>query len=158
MSTEPTSADRKYALARGHEERDVYFRPIVIATIILVATLVLAAVGMRVLLFHFLDRDARLSPPANPLAAAAGPRLPPEPRLLPKPVEQLRALRAEEDETLSTYGWTDRANGVVRIPIDRAMDLVVERGLPEVEPAPDAAPEESAGQEAEMPKAGADAP
>jgi hypothetical protein len=32
--------------------------------------------------------------------------------------------RARED--LSSYGWVDEAHGVVRIPIDRAIDLVVE--------------------------------
>jgi hypothetical protein len=30
-----------------------------------------------------------------------------------------------------TYGWIDRNGGVVRLPIDRAMDLVLERGLPQ---------------------------
>jgi hypothetical protein len=31
---------------------------------------------------------------------------------------------------LSSYGWVDREAGIVRIPIDRAMDLLAERGLP----------------------------
>jgi hypothetical protein len=42
----------------------------------------------------------------------------------------LARLRAEEGATLSTYGWVDRAAGTVRIPIDRAMRLLLERGLP----------------------------
>lgn len=44
--------------------------------------------------------------------------------------EQLAGLRQSEEETLTSYGWVDRKAGVVRIPIDRALDLVVERGVP----------------------------
>lgn len=36
-------------------------------------------------------------------------------------------LRAEQLETINTYRWKDREKGIVTIPIDRAMDLVVER-------------------------------
>ena len=44
--------------------------------------------------------------------------------------EALKNLRATEDASLTTYGWVDRDTGVVRIPIERAMDLLAERGLP----------------------------
>lgn len=46
---------------------------------------------------------------------------------------------AKQDEMLGSYGWVDEKNGVVRIPIDRAMDLLAERGLPVI-PAGGAAP------------------
>ncbi|MBN1991112.1 MAG: hypothetical protein JW953_00295 [Anaerolineae bacterium] len=57
---------------------------------------------------------------------------PPAPRLQPNPIEQtnmaqqLELLRATEEARLSTYGWVDRQAGVVHIPIERAMELVVE--------------------------------
>ena len=38
---------------------------------------------------------------------------------------QIEALRAHEDSVLTSYGWVNRQNGTVRIPIDRAMELVV---------------------------------
>lgn len=44
----------------------------------------------------------------------------------PTPVEQLRALRAEEQRLLTSYGWVDRSAGLVRIPIERAMDVLIE--------------------------------
>jgi hypothetical protein len=44
--------------------------------------------------------------------------------------DTLKQLRATEDTTLTTYGWVDRDNGIVHIPIDRAMDLILQRGLP----------------------------
>jgi hypothetical protein len=42
----------------------------------------------------------------------------------------LRTLRESEKERLTTYGWVDRKAGIVRIPIDRAIDLVAQRGVP----------------------------
>jgi hypothetical protein len=56
--------------------------------------------------------------------------LPPEPRLQIDPRRDLDRLRADEDKLLTTYGWTDRDHAVARIPIDRAMDLTAERGIP----------------------------
>jgi hypothetical protein len=57
-------------------------------------------------------------------------RLPPEPRLQTDPRDDMANLRRSEDDVLDSYGWVDRNAGVVRIPIERAMTLVVERGLP----------------------------
>jgi hypothetical protein len=42
--------------------------------------------------------------------------------------QELRSLRSQEDERLSSYGWADKAKGEVRIPIDQAMKLMVEGG------------------------------
>src|SRR5215831_20261398 len=56
--------------------------------------------------------------------------LPPEPRLQTDPRADLLSLRDAEDRILNTYGWVDRNTGIVRIPIDEAMKLTVERGLP----------------------------
>jgi len=56
--------------------------------------------------------------------------VPPEPRLQTNPRQDLSDLRAREDQTLSSYGWVDRNAGVVRIPIDQAIKLTLERGLP----------------------------
>ena len=56
--------------------------------------------------------------------------MPPEPRLQTTPREDLRILREQEDAVLNSYGWVDRSTGVVRIPIEEAMKLTVQRGLP----------------------------
>ena len=58
------------------------------------------------------------------------PKLPPEPRLQSTPVKDLAAIRAEEDAVLNGYAWVDKEKGVVRIPVDRAIDLLAQRGLP----------------------------
>lgn len=51
--------------------------------------------------------------------------------------EMLRKARADDRETLSTYGWVDRQKGVVRIPIEEAMQKFVAEGgaLPATAPA-----------------------
>jgi len=67
-------------------------------------------------------------------------RTPPEPRLERDPLAPRRALRAEEDARLKSYGWIDRTAGKVRIPIDRAMEIVLERGIPGGKPMAAGAP------------------
>lgn len=111
----------------GHEHTDVNTRPILIAGIALALVLVIVAGLMLGMYDVFAAREARLSPPANPLAAAEGPRLPPQPRLQVHPVKDLRELRDAERNVLDHYGWVDKPNGVVRMPIQRAMDLLAQR-------------------------------
>jgi hypothetical protein len=111
----------------GHEHTDVNIRPIVVAGIGLTVALCVVAASMLLLYGVFAAREARLSPPANPLAAAEGPRLPPQPRLQVHPVKDLRELRAAENGILQHYGWVDKNAGVVRIPISRAIDLLAAR-------------------------------
>jgi mono/diheme cytochrome c family protein len=43
-------------------------------------------------------------------------------------------FQAEQQEILHSYGWVDEANGTVRIPVERAMELIVSEGLPESGP------------------------
>ena len=70
-----------------------------------------------------------------PLAVPQG-QNPPGPNLLailPSAHGEPAALgdfRAKENEILTTYGWADKNAGTIRIPIDRAKELLLERGLP----------------------------
>ena len=54
----------------------------------------------------------------------------PAPQLEIDERNQLDKIRNDEAQTLSTYDWVDQKAGTVRIPIDRAMDLIAQRGLP----------------------------
>ena len=54
----------------------------------------------------------------------------PAPQLETDERNQLNKIRLREEEALSTYDWVDKTAGTVRIPIDRAMELVAQRGLP----------------------------
>lgn len=54
----------------------------------------------------------------------------PTPRLETNERAQLNDKRLKEEETLNTYGWVDQQASVAHIPIDRAMDLIAQQGLP----------------------------
>ncbi|HEY7446496.1 MAG TPA: hypothetical protein VH702_00015, partial [Vicinamibacterales bacterium] len=45
-----------------------------------------------------------------------------------RPPEDYRRIREEESKMLEEYQWIDRDAGTVRIPIERAMKLIIERG------------------------------
>ena len=69
----------------------------------------------------------KLAYPSNPGAIPRDPALRlPEPRLQLDEPADLRALREREAQHLNSYGWVDRASGTVHIPIERAMQLVLE--------------------------------
>jgi hypothetical protein len=118
------------SVAAGHELRDVSFRPIISAAVGLATVIVLVVIAMRFLFVYYAAREATSSPAPNPLAAEFARNEPPLPRLQTAPIEDLHKLRKVEDTLLGTYGWIDRDAGVARLPIDRAMDLLAERGLP----------------------------
>ena len=72
------------------------------------------------LLFMFFNgRESVASDAAVSARGRPGQRVPPEPRLQTNPREDLRDLRASEDALLNSYGWVDKNNGIVRIPIER---------------------------------------
>ncbi len=52
-----------------------------------------------------------------------------------KRIDNLKTSREEAEKALTTYGWVDKNKGVVRIPIDRAMELTVAK-LAQQKPAP----------------------
>jgi hypothetical protein len=93
--------------------------------------------------FEFMEwRVARTDPARAPLAAErARPAIDrgrmvtstpesPQPALLITEPIALDEHRANEASSLTAYGWVDRGAGRVRIPIDRAKTLLLERGLP----------------------------
>jgi len=73
-------------------------------------------------------REGKLREPA-PLVSLRE-KIPPGPRIQAAPEWDLIELRKEEDKELNSYGWVDKNAGIVRIPIDKAIDLLVEKGLP----------------------------
>ena len=54
----------------------------------------------------------------------------PPPRLERNERIEINDFRLKEEQTLNSYSWVDEKSGVVRIPIERAMQLLVQRGLP----------------------------
>jgi hypothetical protein len=118
----------------GHETRDVNVRntALVLAGLALAAVAVIGA--MIWLMGSFAASQRRARPALTPQQTA---RLaPPPPNLQADPYADLDRERAAADAHLAGYGYRDATRTRARIPIDRALDLVVGRSLEPAEPAP----------------------
>lgn len=123
------------------ERQDLAPKGILYFLIVLVVGVLACVVFLRGL-YAFLDRQERerqstMSPlitkvPEDTRHVAIGyPQATfPKPQLEEDERGQLRDIRMEEEKKLYSYGWVNEQAGTVRIPIDRAMDLLVQRGLP----------------------------
>jgi hypothetical protein len=110
-----------------------------------VVLLVTGAIAMvlMALLFKGLEGAADKKDEASVSAAgmqARQDRVPPAPRLQVYPVRHWKDFEAAESNRLTSYGWMDRSTGVVHIPIERAMELIEQRGVGPLPPAPAAVP------------------
>jgi hypothetical protein len=97
-----------------------------------VSVLVGMWIAVSLLYFYFaflVHHSTAVSPPPLPIAAHGNP-MPPYPRLQSAPARDLKTLRAGEDWELNHYHWMDKSKGVVAIPVERAMELLAQRGIP----------------------------
>ncbi len=117
-------------VARGHDRREVSFGWLFGIVLFLFCCGVVIHLVLAALLEQFNSSpnpgDAWRPVQEQLLTArsGSGPLLQISPRL------DLRDFRAQEDKQLTGYGWIDRTAGVVRVPIDRAMEQVLQKGLP----------------------------
>ncbi len=113
--------------SEGYEHRDADTGSLFKYGLGLAVILVIVLLSMK-WMFSYFAKTQPLGPPASPFENARV--LPPEPRLQPKPRADLRNYCGEQMQKLNSYEWVDPQNGVVRIPIDRAIDVTVAHGLP----------------------------
>lgn len=113
-----------------HEESDVNVAAILRYGLGLFAVAVVAHIFLWWLLGAYERQNDRAQTQVFPMAAGQKNRLPPAPRFQENPQQELQQLREKQKMLLEGYGWVNKDAGVVRIPIEEAMKLVVERGLP----------------------------
>lgn len=146
-------------MSEQERDRDLNLKGIMLFTLGIVLLMVVATAAMYFFTVGVRDRDRAGDSPPTPILQEAIdegiPFEPPAPRLQPQPGEstglvdrgispdwetapnvEMRRFLAEEEEELNSYGWIDAGNGIAHIPIDRAMELIVEQGLPETTPEP----------------------
>jgi len=111
----------------GYEKRDVNVPALLKFGFWMALLLFVTFLGMR-WTFNYFNRTQTLGAPASPFARER--ELPPNPRLQVTPHLDLQMYCQGQEEEVNTYAWVDQRLGVVRIPVDRAMDLVLQRGLP----------------------------
>lgn len=112
---------------KNYELSDASIRNVVLFGVglsVLIAAVLLLVGGV----FRFLAGLKEPGPAPSPLALER--EIPPEPRLQVTPGVDIEKMHVAEQATLHSYGWADRQAGVVRIPIERAIELTAQRGLP----------------------------
>ena len=127
------------AVDSGHETSDINIKGLFIFGFALLFSVVVIFVGLAAVFwgFGFLNGKLDVRRPAQEPGAASLVKLAPDyegPLLQVKPEEDLSGMRVGNATHLSTYAWIDRQAGVVRLPVNRAMDLLAERGLPPISP------------------------
>jgi hypothetical protein len=172
----------------AHEESDVAVRPLLWFVGGLTFFTIVVCLAMLLMFKFFLNREMSQELAPSPLARQGEERLPPEPRLqlqrgwavttddgrrvdlsysadnagyVPQPWSEYLLVNEEWQHELKEYGWADEKAGTARIPVERAIDLYLERRAKQAQPGgqpqpPDAAPREttpadsSSGQQPEQ--------
>jgi hypothetical protein len=114
----------------SHGDRDINVRAVTKAGLGIGGAVIIAAFLMWFLFDRFANRETRQSAQPEPMAASNPRKVPPEPRLQSTAVTELKQFRESEEALLHSYGWVDSEKGIVRIPVERAMELVAKEGLP----------------------------
>jgi len=134
----------------GHEVSTIQVAGIIWFIVVLTVSVVFVGWLMAAVMNRFEGREKRAELESRPSPfAAERAKLPPEPRLqlapnsegqidkneppnlkTQHPLEEMKQLRDNWENQLKTYGWVDEKAGEVRIPIDDAKKLLLQRGLP----------------------------
>jgi len=97
--------------------------------------------GLR-LMEHIADKQDKARMAERPMVSEERMKMTPEqaahafpsgnatPQLQVNDTADMKEEVAEENAKLTHYQWVDQSQGIVRIPIDQAMKLVLQRGLP----------------------------
>jgi hypothetical protein len=113
----------------GHEETDASVPGIALTAAGLAVTVAIVCFIVYGIFWYLADHPLS-TPRPNPMAEINQEQFPPAPRLEEHPAIEMHELNSEEDTILTTYGWTDKEKGIVRVPLDRAMELRLEQGFP----------------------------
>jgi hypothetical protein len=131
METKHNHTDEAPDANAGYEKRDASISTLLQFGFWLAVVIVVTLFSMA-WAFNYFSKIAPLGPPAAP-SAVANPNareLPPGPMVQAHPHEDLVDFCQQQERAVNTYGWVDRPTGIVRIPVSRAMDLVLAQGLP----------------------------
>lgn len=111
----------------GYEKRDVSLSTIMRWVVFLFIFVVICAAIAFVTYVVFLPQGR------DPLALETltpGQQRPPSPVLQAYPRAEMRQFLLDENEAVNSYGWANKEQNEVRIPVDKAIEMLAARGLP----------------------------
>jgi len=113
----------------GYERRDANVAGLIQFAFWMAVVLAVTLVGMKFTFDHF-KRTQPLGATTSPMVSETARTLPPSPRLQVQPHLELAEYCTAQQQKVNSYSWINQQAGIVHIPVDRAMDLILERGLP----------------------------
>lgn len=113
---------------RKYETRDAHFSRVMTTAFGLIGLIAVGMIFSWAVYEIFISTTAVPDSHAETFTVPDPAKLPPGPNLEADPHESLILLRAREDSVLSSYGWVDTARGIARVPIERAMELYLDKG------------------------------
>lgn len=114
--------------ASTYEVRDTHFRGLLYTGLGLLALMGLN-LAISWMAYQYFE-DSSVQPGEFPKTFTTPETVPPAPVLQSNPHADLVRLRAREDSVLTGYAWVNRPAGLARVPVDRAMELLLRQGLP----------------------------
>lgn len=129
MSEPSSDTNRNDPVEAGHETSDAHFTSVMVTGLGLLGIMVLGLLLSWGVYSFFKGRTSDPGSHAETVTVPDMSKLPPGPNLQADPHAALVALRRAEDSVLLSYGWVNKDSGIARIPIKRAMDLLVKQGV-----------------------------
>ncbi|HEV3163034.1 MAG TPA: hypothetical protein VGZ22_03255 [Isosphaeraceae bacterium] len=127
-SVEPQNDEPPASHRHEHEASDVNVRLIALSGALALVFGVLIHFLLGALMNYFSEQQSSTIGATRPLSDILWQAS--EPRLQVDPAAELTKKRTKEDVVLNSYGWVDRKRGIVRIPIDNAIELRLKQGMP----------------------------
>jgi hypothetical protein len=110
-----------------HEENSIQFAPVLIFAVVMIIVSIATFLTVKIIQHTFDTNWARSEAPVSPLAQV---QMPPAPLLQVSSGQDRIDLRAKEQAVINSYHWVDEKGGVVGIPVEEAIKLLAQRGLP----------------------------
>ena len=117
----------KFSPTHDHERTDAHVRPVALFLVFMFAS-VLTAYGVITVLFEYFSQR-QISRYGNPVQLSVPGGMSGAPQLQVVPGLDLTDIRAKEVEQLDGYGWVDESQGLVHVPIEQAIDMLLEQGV-----------------------------
>ena len=118
-------------LQTGHEQTTIRPRILVISAGVLAGTVIVCQFVLWLWMRDFERKEERVNA-LYPGRQTIDVDQFPQPRLQQTPPIDLMGVMREERARITSYGWVDKKAGVARIPVDRAMEILAQKGLPKV--------------------------